>query len=113
MQHKSSCRDTRNKKKAKKFSRQGILCRNKKLKRNTGRILRHISLCCDIRKNRRQNLCCDIKSPVATLIIATWKILLRHCIKKLCCDKVMNVATLEDKVSGPDREIKSRQVMLT
>ena len=33
--------------------------------------------------------------------------------KKLCCDKVMNVAILEDKVSGPDREIKSRQVMLT
>ena len=33
--------------------------------------------------------------------------------KKLCRDKVMNVATLEDKVSGHDREIKSRQVMLT
>ena len=33
--------------------------------------------------------------------------------KNLCRDKVMNVATLEDKVSGPDREIKSRQVMLT
>ena len=33
--------------------------------------------------------------------------------KKLCRDKVMNVATLEDKVSGPDRETKSRQEMLT
>ena len=41
------------------------------------------------------------------------EILLRHCMKKLCRDKVMNVATLEDKVSGHDREIKSRQVMLT
>ena len=28
--------------------------------------------------------------------------------KKLCRDKVMNIATLEDKVSSPDREIKSR-----
>ena len=33
--------------------------------------------------------------------------------RKLCREKVMNVATLEDKVSGPDRETKSRQVMLT
>ena len=33
--------------------------------------------------------------------------------KKLCRDKVMNVATLKDKVSCPDRETKSRQVMLT
>ena len=28
--------------------------------------------------------------------------------KKLCRDKVMNVAKLEDRVSGPDRETKSR-----
>ena len=87
-------------------------CRDKKLKSNIGRILGHISLCCDIRKNRRQNLCRDIKSPVATLIIATWKIMLRHSMKKLF-RKVMNVETLEDKVFGPDRETKSRQVMLT
>ena len=33
--------------------------------------------------------------------------------KKLCHDKVMNVATLKDKVSGLDREIKLSQVMLT
>ena len=32
--------------------------------------------------------------------------------KKLCRDKVMNVVTVEDKVSGTDREIKSRQVIL-
>ena len=37
----------------------------------------------------------------------------RHCMKKFCRDKVMNVATLKDKVSGPDKEIKSQQVMLT
>ena len=55
-----------------RFYRNGILCCDKKLKSNTGRILRHIGLCCDTRKNRRQNLCRDIKSPVATLIIATW-----------------------------------------
>ena len=70
-------------------------------------------------------------SLVTTLIIATWKSLLRqkeyveerpiatrksmsrHCMKKFCHDNVMNVATLKDKVSGPDRETKSRQVMLT
>ena len=52
-------------------------------------------------------------SPVATLIIETWKSLLRHYMKKFCPDKVMNVAILKDKVSGPDREKKSRQVMLT
>ena len=33
--------------------------------------------------------------------------------KLLCRCKVMNAATLEDKVSGPEREIKSRKVMLT
>ena len=33
--------------------------------------------------------------------------------KKLCHDKIMNVATLKDKVSSPDRETKLRQVMLT
>ena len=54
--------------------------------------------------NRRQNLCRDIKYIVATLIIATWKILLRHYMKKLCRDKVMNVAILEDKVSGLDKD---------
>ena len=111
--HKSSCRDTRNRKKAEILSRQGILCCDKKLKSNIGRILREISLCCDIRKNRRRNLCCDIKSLVATLIITTWKILLRHCMNKLCRDEVMNVEKLEDNVFGPDRETKSRQLMLT
>ena len=108
-----TCRDTRNRKKAEILSQQGILCRNKKLKSNTRRILRHISLCCDTRKNKKHNICCGIKSPIATLIIATWKIMLRHYMKKLCHDKVMNVATLENKVSSPDKEIKSRQVMLT
>ena len=39
--------------------RQGILCHDKKLKSNTGRILGQISLCCDILKNIRQNLCRD------------------------------------------------------
>ena len=33
--------------------------------------------------------------------------------KKCCRDKVMNVPTLKDKVSGPDRETKSQQVILT
>ena len=33
--------------------------------------------------------------------------------KKYCRDKVMNVATLKEKVYVPDRETKSRQVMLT
>ena len=66
-----TCRDTRNRKKAEILSRQGILCRNKKLKSNTGRILRQISLCCDTRKNRRQNLCHDKN------------ILSRHCLLQL------------------------------
>ena len=39
--------------------------------------------------------------------------MLRHCMKKLCRDKLINVVTLKDKVSGSDRETKSRQVMLT
>ena len=37
----------------------------------------------------------------------------RHYMKKFCRDKVMKIATLKDKVSGPNRETKSRQVMLT
>ena len=67
------CRETRNRKKAEILSQQGILCHDKKLKSNTGRLLQHISLCCNIMKIRRQNLCRDIISPVATLIIETWK----------------------------------------
>ena len=45
---KGSYRDTGNRKKSKILSQRGILCCDKKLKSNTGRILRHISLCCDI-----------------------------------------------------------------
>ena len=33
--------------------------------------------------------------------------------KKFYRNKGMNVATLKDKVSGPNRDAKSRQVMLT
>ena len=33
--------------------------------------------------------------------------------RKFYRDKVMNVATIKDKVSGPHKETKSRQVMLT
>ena len=66
-------------KKVEIMSLQGILCRDKKLKSNTGRILQHINLCCDIMKNRRQNLCrdrifsccdtdyCNLEKPVETL----------------------------------------------
>ena len=46
-------------KKAEILSQQGILCHDKKLKSNIGRILRQISLCCDILKNLRHNLCRD------------------------------------------------------
>ena len=41
------------------MSRQGIFFHDKKLKSNARRILRQISLFCDIMKNIRQNLCCD------------------------------------------------------
>ena len=38
---------------------------------------------------------------------------LKQCMKKFYRDKVMNVTTLKDKVSGPDKETKLRQVKLT
>ena len=98
--HKSSCRDSRKRKKAEILSRQGILCRDKKLKNNTGRILRHISLCCNKRKNRRYNLCHDTD-------YCNLEVLLKQCMKKFRRDKVMNVATLKDKFFGPNRETKS------
>ena len=56
---KRTCRDIGNSKKAKILSRQGILCHDKKLKRNTRIILGHVNLCCAIMKNRRQKLCRD------------------------------------------------------
>ena len=89
-----------------------ILCHAKKLKSNTGRLLLQISLCCDIMKNRRQNLRRNIISRLDT-DYCNLESLLRHYKKKSCHDKVMSVTTLKDKVSGPDRETKSRQVMLT
>ena len=83
-------------------------------------------------KNIRQNLCrdiifsfritdyCNLEKPVETerihrrkTSLATRKSMSRHCMKKFCRNKVMNVATLKDKISGPDKETKSRQVMLT
>ena len=83
-------------------------------------------------KNKRQNLCrdkifscrdtnyCNLEKPVETEIIrrrktslATRQSMSRHCMKKFCRNKVMNVATLKDKVFGLDKETKSRQVMLT
>ena len=83
-------------------------------------------------KKKRQNLCrnriftcrdtdyCNLEKPVETIRIrrrktslATRQSMLRHYMKKFYCDKVMNVATLKDKISGPNRETKSQQVMLT
>ena len=76
-------------------------------------------------KNRRHNLCCNtdycnLEKLVETerirrrkTSLATRQFMLRHCMKKFCRDKVKNVATPKDKIYGPDRETKSRQVMLT
>ena len=71
----------------------------------------HISLCCDIIKNKRHNLCrnrsfsCrdtdyrNFEKPVETkrirkrkTSIATRQSMSQHCMKKLCRNKVMNVA---------------------
>ena len=83
-------------------------------------------------KNRRQNLCrdrifsycdidyCNLEKVLEIETIRRRKTSLvirqsmsRNCMKKFCPDKVMNVATLKDKVSGLVRKIKLRQVMLT
>ena len=61
-------------------------------------------------KNRRKNLCSDKIFFCHNTDYCNLESLLRHCMKKFCRDKVMNVETLKDKVSGPDREAKSRQV---
>ena len=53
------------------------LLSRQKIKSNTGRILRYKSLCCDIMKNRRQNLCHDRILLCRDTIMATWKSLLR------------------------------------
>ena len=126
------CRDIKAHVATKEIGRKQKFRRDKKLKSNTGRILRQISLCCNIMKNIRQNLChdriffycdtnyCNLEKPIETericrrkTFIVTRQSMLRHCMKNFCHDKVLNVATLKDKVSGPDKETKSRQVMLT
>ena len=108
------------------MSRLGILCRDKKLKSNTRRILQQIISCCDIIKNIRQHLCheriffchdtnyCNLEKPVEIerirkrkTSLTTRQSMSQHCIKKFYRDKVMNVATLKDKISSPDRETKS------
>ena len=77
-------------------------------------------------KNIRQNLCrerifscrdidyCNLEKPVETerirrrkTSLATRQSMLRHYMKKFCRDKVMNVATLNDKISCPHKETKS------
>ena len=73
-------------------------------------------------KNRKHNLCrkrifsyrdtnyCNLEKLVEVerirrrnTSLATRQSMSRHCMKKFCCDKVMNVATLKDKISSPDR----------
>ena len=77
-------------------------------------------------KNRRQTICrdrifsyrdtdyCNLEKPVKTeririkkTSLVTGQSMSRHCMKKFSRDKVMNVATLKDKISSPDRETKS------
>ena len=83
-------------------------------------------------KNIRQNLCrdrifscritdyCNLEKPVETerirrkkTSLTTRQSMSRHCMKKFYRNKVMNVVTLKDMISGPGRETMSRQVMLT
>ena len=78
-------------------------------------------------KNRRHNLCrdrilscrdtnyCNLEKLVETerihrrkTSIVTRQSMSRHCMKKFYRDKVMNVMTLKDMVSGPNKETKSR-----
>ena len=73
-------------------------------------------------KNRRKNVCRDrifscrntdyynLEKPIEIERMHTITIrqsISRNCMKKFCHDKVMNMVTLKDKVSYPDREIKS------
>ena len=58
-------------------------------------------------KNIRHNLCRDKIFSYRDTDYCNLESLLRHYMKKFCNDKVMNVATLKDKISGPDRETKS------
>ena len=64
-------------------------------------------------KNKRQNQCREKNFSCRDIDYCNLENPLRHCKKKSYHDKVMSVATLKDKVSGLDRETKSRQVMLT
>ena len=57
-------------------------------------------------KNKRQNLCHDKIFSCCDTDYLKLESLLRHYMKKCCHDKVMNIATLKDKVSGPYRETK-------
>ena len=68
----------------------------------------------------RDTCYCNLEKPIETekvrrrkTFISTKKSMSLHCMKKFCRNTVMNVATLKDKVSGPDRETKSRQMMMT
>ena len=83
-------------------------------------------------RHNRQNLCyniiffchdndyCNLEKPVETerirrrkTSLVTRQSMSQHCMKKFYRNKVINVATLKDKISGPDRETNLRQVMLT
>ena len=109
------------------MSRQEIKEQHRKNTATDQLMLRH-----NKKNNIRQNLCrdrifscrdtdyCNLEKPIEierirrrNTSLETRQSMLRHCMKKFYRDKVMNVATLKDKISGPDRETKSRQVMLT
>ena len=76
-------------------------------------------------KNIRQNLCRDrifsyrdtdyynLEKSVETERIRRRKTSLTTGYEEVLLRQGMNVATLKDKIFGPDRETKSRQAMLT
>ena len=64
-------------------------------------------------KNKKQNLCREKNFSYRDTDYCNLEGLLRQCKKKSCRDKVMSVMTLKDKVFGPNKKTKSRQVMLT
>ena len=81
-----TCRDIKAPIATLKTGREHKFYRNKRLKSNTGRILRHINLYCDIIRNRRQNLCRDKIFSCRDTDYCNLESLLRHCMKKCCRD---------------------------
>ena len=106
--HKSSCRDTNNWKRANVLSQHRYLMSRQEIKEQYRKITATYQFMLQHNEEKRAESMSLHNFSYRDTDYCNLESLLRHYKKKFNCYKGMNFATLKYKVSGPDRETKSR-----